>query len=1753
MCPSLNSAVAFQQPGGAYVALQQPPNQGAYMTLSQPPNIQHPSHAGSYATLQQPPNLGAYVTLQQPPIQQPMNSGGAYVALQQPPSNPGGAYVTLQQAPNTYTLQQPIAAGAYTTLQQAPNGGYAPLQQSPNPGFAYVTLRQDPLTGAYSTLQHQAVPQPNATGAYTTLQQVPSGGAYTTLQPGGVPGYAILQPTPQIGALPLQQVPGTGGAYVTLQNQAPNGAYAVPSQQMPNTVPYTLLQQPHNTGGAYVAIHGPGGVSYATLQQPLNPISTYPGPQQVPHQGGSTAVQAPYTVTYASAQQDPNQGARVTPRRQEPSDENVGLTLGGGYTVPSSAPNDDISYSAFRRSVAESDPDLNARRMKMYSVASPPYSRGDSGQSISTGESSESYSSSSEEEEHEELFTEWNKIFQDLLTEEDSTLKYAKLSALASDFVTVAETYGRIIISEYFVPDSRKSISPAGVGGIAGGRKYACQGILFKFSLDMELTPGSWMYGGRQCLDEKAMKAACNEKKGLMSYWHTDTEGLHYPLMCLIHFRGFVLIAVSFLPLEKGSLCYGSNDAGNTVFASDPKLNLKMEKAGTKMNLRGHKVKNEILYAPGDIEGHIGQDGRHYVLDFGRVMPPEAPNRNNPNALFYNLLRPEFVRKFPTRLCSDAFSGWLASEKSETVHEINSDAESATRYLFEKVIPDFAEWADTGDNWKLLRTSSKLVSEVHRRGINLRHLGKIRHLSQNTRIQRILLTEIVSRTLKNCLRLKLREKMKVLKVSIQEPYLDVVRSFLKDIIRLPKKVPSSLVVPPLDHEWRPSRVIELGREIPLSSPEPNPNIFYEIPRVRKSGDHSEGTSADSYSYAHESNHKEASSSSSSDEWEEPEAHHDAQFYARNSTEEDLAPFSAIVGSETKTEGWEQQVIQKFPGCDLQWIVTASNQVVWANSWLATTPSHSDYFEVKLMKGDRIYFGLAFAPTVDDTLKDGNPNYFLNSDYMFRFLVFSATGSLFGPDEFVQIGNHLFPVVSEGDTIGLLFYEETAAVVINGELKATISLDPFTQGKEVWTRPFFVIGGNTEIEVNFGNKPFVASAENLCQDLGIPVFATSQSDESLFWTQTVKIELEKRFPDSLTDHELSSQFNLRTKICLTKMISDLESQAGIRFSACFHDMIKRGEAVQISKYHIEDLTSRVSYMDIIDLSEAASISLSVSEKRYTSRLEEKFFLEKARKHIELAAMSESYPRAATYSLWCQILLQIAEREIDTNASRRIYREVAEKGQIYEQLEETMNPKDVCSTMLPFFLALGQTKCAEDESSEDAKQSYYQQAREYFRMFIDNPTTPKVRKYVALLRKINSEFSQMSSLVELEKKYLLAKAMDTTNLPEVKYFVLLITTKWYSCLWEGICESSGYDTMPKSVRVEGYTEPLLNIEHVREECLLNWAHIHENQPEDVERALRDLLLYAVILAKIAVDWEEPTLKEQIVSFLKKNVDRFSGLTPQPEKLHLFLELEFEPLVFRNSFIGEARFVPTIVTAVAHFDDLEKGESVETATKWIRQNLEKIYSSVPLKYLNKKVWECIFGADRSQWEAADIKNFIEWKALQFDSHEEVKFEEEELKLLSKFPLDLLSVQDYLASVAAEYPHVIEQLKSVVRDIPKLSKYFVNLQKDSLFQCLGSDGKWYTSMCSWIKSEAEPLIRVSFLGRASKFDEIFDLRDLAFVKRIAPFMKDEILYGMDYRRGLAAIPKITSCVELLFEDLYFEETGTTRPRGTKPVEESK
>jgi hypothetical protein len=366
----------------------------------------------------------------------------------------------------------------------------------------------------------------------------------------------------------------------------------------------------------------------------------------------------------------------------------------------------------------------------------------------------------------------WNSEFQLLQERSDSSERFSALAALAHDFFATAQHYAAIIVSEFHLPDYQRTIRQCTtIGGTAGGLKFVASGILFKFAHDPLLSSNRHLYSGGDLPDaESAAKALGHELKGAAGYYWSNVEGLSFPLMAVIDYMGFRVLAVSLLPISKATLRYGSDSGGRVAKALDPALNALMRRAGEKLNLSSHVVgsnKTEV-YGPGDIEGHRGTDGRYYVLDFGRVYPCEAPEPSGPaGAIFYRLLRPELVRMHKTPLCSDAFTGFCRFDSRAPLY--SEHVSLATHVLLFKEIPEFADRAgEIGYEFELVgfgvREFSRrfaLVVELHRRGINVRHLGRVRFLSTSPLVRLLILSECTFRVLKNSLRARMRDLLQV--------------------------------------------------------------------------------------------------------------------------------------------------------------------------------------------------------------------------------------------------------------------------------------------------------------------------------------------------------------------------------------------------------------------------------------------------------------------------------------------------------------------------------------------------------------------------------------------------------------------------------------------------------------------------------------------------------------------------------------------------------------------------------------------------------------------------------------------------------------------------------------------------------------------------------------------------------------------------------------------------------------------------------
>jgi hypothetical protein len=252
--------------------------------------------------------------------------------------------------------------------------------------------------------------------------------------------------------------------------------------------------------------------------------------------------------------------------------------------------------------------------------------------------------------------------------------------------------------------------------------------------------------------------------------------------MALVDYRGYRVIATCVLPIGTDTLIYGSSDAGRTAYTKNHHFNSLMSLVGEALNLRPHYVglvKKKILVCGGDVEGHKARDGKFYLLDFSRVLPPTRPLSSvlHPNSHLYMLFRNEFLQKYPKTLCSDGYSAFITPDPNRA--EYDSDLNEATHHLEAKCIPSFAkelmhvllEAKESG-----VLASVNITEHMHRRGINLRYIGllcrALLHINnpQVLICMYIVFTEAVARTLKNLLYHKLRELSRLIRVPVEIPY-----------------------------------------------------------------------------------------------------------------------------------------------------------------------------------------------------------------------------------------------------------------------------------------------------------------------------------------------------------------------------------------------------------------------------------------------------------------------------------------------------------------------------------------------------------------------------------------------------------------------------------------------------------------------------------------------------------------------------------------------------------------------------------------------------------------------------------------------------------------------------------------------------------------------------------------------------------------------------------------------------------------------
>lgn len=175
---------------------------------------------------------------------------------------------------------------------------------------------------------------------------------------------------------------------------------------------------------------------------------------------------------------------------------------------------------------------------------------------------------------HEVL--DWNKKFQESIRNiGELTLNthaeyryraYKSLSSLAADFSFEVKTYAKIIISEVYLPNDKKTIKPIRESTGEYGDKYIVGKIMFKFASDIK-----GIYGN----DENAARIANHDLRSLVHVLNCWEPDVHVPMMTLVDYRGFRVVGMSLLPIDRTTIIHGSCDNGKTIH-ENPLLNDKL-------------------------------------------------------------------------------------------------------------------------------------------------------------------------------------------------------------------------------------------------------------------------------------------------------------------------------------------------------------------------------------------------------------------------------------------------------------------------------------------------------------------------------------------------------------------------------------------------------------------------------------------------------------------------------------------------------------------------------------------------------------------------------------------------------------------------------------------------------------------------------------------------------------------------------------------------------------------------------------------------------------------------------------------------------------------------------------------------------------------------------------------------------------------------------------------------------------------------
>ncbi|KAJ5988898.1 hypothetical protein N7481_004108 [Penicillium waksmanii] len=407
-----------------------------------------------------------------------------------------------------------------------------------------------------------------------------------------------------------------------------------------------------------------------------------------------------------------------------------------------------------------------------------------------------------------ETLRDWNEEFQTTRelpreTVQDRVFRERLTSKLFADY-NEAAARGAVLVA-------RGEVAPLNPTEAREAQIFVYNNIFYSFGADGVGTFTS--EGG----DEAARVAVGKDVLGIKAVNQLDIQGLFTPGTIVVDYLGKRIVGQSIVPgifkqREPGEhqIDYGGVE-GKEVVATHPDFKPVFEKLSKALRVKQHPVwdkdgKRHDLEGSVETKGLLGTDGRKYVLDLYRVAPMDAtwqeedgsdvyPHRMSVLRLelvesYWRLKMSEYVKAeverrraekadskteedaeekpeesadqervdisgFQLSLNPDVFSGQVPQTKEEKEQwaEDEKEVRSACDHLRSKIIPDLVKDLHDGDVGFPMDGQS-LTQLLHKRGINMRYLGKLAELSSEkgprlAALSTLVIQEMVARAFKH--------------------------------------------------------------------------------------------------------------------------------------------------------------------------------------------------------------------------------------------------------------------------------------------------------------------------------------------------------------------------------------------------------------------------------------------------------------------------------------------------------------------------------------------------------------------------------------------------------------------------------------------------------------------------------------------------------------------------------------------------------------------------------------------------------------------------------------------------------------------------------------------------------------------------------------------------------------------------------------------------------------------------------------------